>query len=164
MKNREDPIVPGRMQIVILEDNLDRRRLMKEMLDDRFRQYDVRFFLTAGEAIAHLRENYDRLLAIVLDHDLDLIPVDGHRLIDSGSGRDVADFLATQPAVCPVVVHSTNSPAAIGMLAVMDESGWTTHRVIPMSELEWIPTVWFPTVRNAIVAFVGTEKAVATAR
>jgi len=73
----------ARLQIVILEDNAERRRLMQEMLDDRFPQFDIRFFMTAGETIAHLRENYDLLLAIILDHDLDLIPVDGNRLIEA---------------------------------------------------------------------------------
>ena len=147
----------SRLKLVILEDNVDRRRLMREMVDDRFPQYELRFFLTAGETIAYLREHFDQLLAVVLDHDLDLIPVDGSRFVDPGTGRDVADFLAGQPAVCPVIIHSTNSPAVIGMMAVLDETGWTTHRVIPMGDLEWIPSLWFPAVRKAIVDFMGPE-------
>lgn len=143
------------MQIVILEDNADRRRLMADALNERFGQYDIRFFQTSGETIAHLREDFDSLLAVILDHDLDLIPVDGHRVIDSGTGRDVADFLATQHPICPVLIHTTNAPAAIGMLAVLDDAGWTTHRIIPDSELDWIPKYWWPEVRDAIVEFVG---------
>lgn len=142
------------MQIVILEDNAERRRLMRDAIVDRFPQYDLRFFITAGEAIVHLRENYDNLLAIVLDHDLDLIPVDGHRLIDPGSGRDVADFLASQPVVCPIIIHTTNGPAAVGMEAVLHDSGWKTYRVIPVGEFKWIPKLWLQTVRNAIVESV----------
>lgn len=144
----------NRMQIVILEDNADRRRLMRDVLNDRFPQYDVRFFQTAGETIAHLRDRLDNVLAIVLDHDLDMIPVDRHRMIDPGTGRDVADFLATQAPVCPVVTHTTNGPAAVGMLAVLDDAGWTTHRVIPVGELRWIRLLWLQAVRNAIVGFV----------
>jgi hypothetical protein len=142
------------MQIVILEDNAERRRLMRDAVVDRFPQYDLRFFITAGEAIAQLRENYGNLLAIILDHDLDLIPVDGHRLIDPGSGRDVADFLATQPVVCPIVIHTTNGPAAVGMETVLHDAGWKTYRVIPVGEFKWIPKLWFQTVRNAIVESV----------
>ncbi len=142
------------MQIVILDCLMARRRIMQEVLDDRFPQYDVRFFQTAGETIAHLRDGLDDVLAIVLDHDLDLIPVDGHRLIDPGTGRDVAEFLATQPAVCPVVTHTTNSPAAVGMLAVLDDAGWTTYRVIPVGELKWIRSLWLRAVRNAIGGLV----------
>lgn len=146
------------LQIVILEDNAERRRLMQDALIDRFSQYDIRFFITAGEAIAHLRENYDKLLAIILDHDLDLIPVDGQRLIDPGSGRDVADFLSTQPVVCPIVIHTTNAPAAVGMEAVLHDAGWKTYRVIPVGEFKWIPKLWFQTVRNAIVESVGQSQ------
>ena len=146
--------MPAPMQIVILEDNAERRRLMREAVTDRFPQYDLRFFITAGETIAHLRENYENLLVIILDHDLDLIPVDGHRLIDPGSGRDVADFLATQPVVCPIVIHTTNAPAAVGMECVLHDSGWKTYRVIPVGEFKWIPKLWFQTVRNAIVESV----------
>jgi len=147
-----------RMQIVILEDCMERRRLMTDMLQDKFAQYEFHFFYTSGEAIVHLRDNLDRLLAVILDHDLELIEVDKQRLIDPGTGRDVADYLASQPAVCPVVVHSTNSPAAIGMLSVLEDSGWTTERVIPVGEFNWIKTIWIKAVRNAIVAFVGQEQ------
>jgi CheY-like chemotaxis protein len=143
------------MQIVILEDNIDRRCEMRAMLNDRFSQYDVRFFQTAGETIAYLREHLHQTLVVVLDHDLDLIPIDGHRPFDPGSGRDVADFLVTQPPVCPILIHTTNSAAAIGMLTVLDEAGWTTHQVVPEGDLEWIRTLWIPAIRNAIVGFVG---------
>jgi hypothetical protein len=152
------------MDIVILDSSAQRRRLMREVLDDRFPQYDVRFFQTAGETIVHLREHLDQLLTIILDHDLDLIPVDGHRLIDPGTGRDVADFLATQPAVCPIITHTTNSPAAVGMLAVLDEAGWTTDRVIPVGEFKWIRSLWAQAVRDAIVEFVGQPATVEAAR
>lgn len=148
----------ARMQIVILEDNAERRRLMREAVVDRFPQYDLKFFITAGEAIVHLRENYENLLVIILDHDLDLIPVDGHRLIDPGSGRDVADFLATQPVVCPIVIHSTNAPAVVGMQTVLHDAGWKTYRVIPVGEFKWIPRLWLQTVRNAIVESVSQSE------
>ena len=145
-------------QIVILEDCMERRRLMTDVLRDRFAQVGVLFFYTSGEAIVHLRENMDRLLAVILDHDLELIEVDKHRLIDPGTGRDVADYLATQSPVCPVVVHSTNSPAAIGMLAALEDAGWSTERVIPVGEFKWIRTIWIKAVQDAITRFACNEK------
>ena len=36
----------------------------------------------------------------------------GHQ-IGSGRGRDVADWLARQPASCPVIVHSSNRDGAV---------------------------------------------------
>ena len=124
---------------------------MRTALTDRFPQYTVRFFVTAGEAIAHLVDHWDEVLAVALDHDLDLIPVDPSRMIDPGSGRDVADFLAARSPRFPVIVHSTNVQAVIGMLAVLQEAGWQTERVIPDAGDEWITREWFPTLRNAIV-------------
>lgn len=152
-----------RLQIVILEDNLDRQRVMRDCLADRFPQYGVRFFVTAGEAIAFLRANLERVLAIALDHDLDLIPVDPRRNIDPGSGRDVADFLANQPPTCPVLIHSTNAPAALAMRTELEECGWKCERVIPGPGEDWIRADWLIEVRNAIVRSVETTREKTTA-
>ena len=143
------------LQIVILEDNVDRRLVMLECLSDRFSQYDVRFFVTAGEMIAHLRANLHLALAIALDHDLDLIPIDPRRNIDPGSGRDVADFLATLRPVCPVLIHSTNAPAAFGMQRELQDAGWKSDRVIPSDGERWIRNEWLVRLRNLIVDAVG---------
>lgn len=50
-----------------------------------------------------------------------------------------------------MIVHSTNVPAVIGMLTVLQEAGWQTERVIPDAGEEWIAREWLPTLRNAIV-------------
>jgi NAD+-processing family protein with receiver domain len=66
---------------------------------------------------AHLAE----VAPISLDHDLPLpIELDGRRS-DPGTGRMVADYLAYQPPVCPVIVHSSNDHFAPGMLMVLLE-------------------------------------------
>lgn len=148
-----------RHEIVILEDNHERRLAMQAALADRFPQYLVRFFVTAGETIAHLVDHWDQLLAVALDHDLDLIPVDPSRMIDPGSGRDVADFLAARSPRFAVIVHSTNVPAVIGMLAVLQKAGWHAERVIPDADIEWIAREWLPILRNAIVDSVGMHAA-----
>lgn len=143
------------LEIVILEDNLDRRIVMRDCLTERFPQYAVRYFVTAGEMIAFLQNKLPCVLAIALDHDLDLIPIDPRRSLDPGTGRDVADFLATKVPTCPVLIHTTNSPAAVGMRRELAESGWTTDRVIPSDGENWIRSEWLPQLRNLIVDAVG---------
>lgn len=83
---------------------------------------------------------------ISLDHDLESTDPD----LNPGSGREVADWLATQEPVCPVIVHSTNVPAAAGMLRVLEEAGWTTRRVLPYDDLLWINELWRDTVRELL--------------
>lgn len=145
----------NRLEIIVLEDNLDRRVVMRDCLADCFPQYPVRFFVTAGETIAFLRNNLSRVLAIALDHDLDLIPIDPRRNLDPGTGRDVADYLATQRPTCPIIIHTTNAPAAVGMRRELEEAGWKTDQVIPSDGENWIRNDWLVQLRNLIVDAVG---------
>lgn len=151
---QSEPDMSSRLEIVILEDNLDRRVAMRDCLTERFPQFTVRFFVTAGETIAFLHGNLARVIAIALDHDLDLIPVHPRRTLDPGTGRDVVDFLATQSPVCPVLIHSTNVSAVTGMRRELEESGWKTYRVIPTDGEAWIGNDWIIQLRNAIVESV----------
>lgn len=139
------------MEIAILEDNEDRCETMRSLLADRFPQYPVRFFATAAEMIRHLRMHLANTIAIALDHDLDLIPGAPNRMFDPGTGRDVADYLATESPVCRVVIQTTNIPAAHGMEQTLRDAGWKTQRVAPYGDLEWISEIWFPAIRKAIV-------------
>lgn len=143
-----------RLQIVVLEDNSERRSAMIDDLLDRFAQYDIILFATAVEMLDHLQRYPGRQLAICLDHDLDLIPIQGKRLIDPGTGRDVADYLSTQTPSCPVIIHSSNAIAVSGMTEVLEESGWNVLRVIPDADTQWIHREWFATVRDAVVSSV----------
>lgn len=138
------------MNIFILEDNAERCAVMRDCLADRFWQYPLHFFNDASAMIAVLKSKLPDSLLIALDHDLELLD-DAGRCIDSGSGRDVADFLAQQSPVCPIVIHTSNAPAALGMELVLQDSGWVTHRVSPYDDTRWISEAWFPAVRNAIV-------------
>jgi hypothetical protein len=142
------------LKIAILEDNEDRQAEMRSCLADRFYQYEIRFFDRAAEMIDFLKENLDEVLVLCLDHDLELKPGRSGRRIDPGTGRDVADYLAGNPPVCPVVIHTTNVPAALGMERVLRDSHWETHHVLPYGDLEWIQEQWFRTVRRAIVGSV----------
>ena len=152
-------IADTQMAIFILEDNSDRRLAMQVAVADRFAQYPTYFFATAGEFIDYLRRTDEMPLAISLDHDLDLIPIAEGRLIDPGSGRDVADYLATQKPICPIVIHSSNAIAVTGMTMALEDSGWDVHRVLPDADTAWIGTRWLREMRNAIVAAVSSEHA-----
>jgi CheY-like chemotaxis protein len=144
------------LNIVILEDNAERQALMQERLQDRLPQYRPHFFATAAECIGFLQRRLPDTVAIALDHDLDMIPIGSQRMLDAGTGRDVADYLATQTPICPVVVHTTNLPAADGMSAVLQESGWQVERVAPYGDLEWISELWFPSLREAMSVWTRT--------
>jgi CheY-like chemotaxis protein len=139
------------MKVLILEDDPQQQLAMKGCLADRFPMYEVAFSATADKMRRAIAKHLDHTLLIALDHELELIEADDGRFLESGTGREVADELAKRPPICPVVIHSTNSPAAIGMQMVLDDADWETHRVLPLGTLEWIPTVWFRVVRDAIV-------------
>ena len=153
------------LKIAILEDNADRRAAMEMRLADRFPQYPRFYFVAAQPMIEWLAEQIDEVILISLDHDLDLLPGEDGRLIDSGTGRDVADFLATHAPSSPIVLHTTNQPAAAGMEMVLEDAGWHVQRVVPYGDLEWIDEAWFPAIRNQIVesaiAVAGNRLAVA---
>jgi CheY-like chemotaxis protein len=139
------------MKIVILEDNSDRQAVMRACLADRFYTFDAHFFDDARETIRFLDENLADTLVISLDHDLELKPGRDGRSIDPGTGREVADFLATKAPACPVVIASTNSLAVSGMVNVLRDAGWKARRVVPFDDMRWIETDWFFAIRRAIV-------------
>jgi DNA-binding NarL/FixJ family response regulator len=137
-------------KIVILEDNEGRTAAMRRCLRDHFPQLEARFFAEPVEMIDYLQSHLSETVAICLDHDLELIPGPDGKLIDPGTGRDVADYLARQTPACPVVIHTTNSTAGTGMEVVLREARWQTRRVSPFGDLEWIPAQWLRAVRRAL--------------
>lgn len=85
---------------------------------------------------------------ISLDHDL-------YRLKESdpdpGTGRMVAEFLAQRAAVCPVIVHSTNTDAAWGMHNVLSAGGWQVELVHHLNETGWIDNRWLPVAQRLLL-------------
>jgi hypothetical protein len=141
-------------KIAILEDNQERKAAMLHCLEDKFYQFEKRFFDTPAEMIDFLKVHLPETIAISLDHDLELIPAGNGKTLDPGTGREVADFLAGQDPSCPVIIHSSNSSAATGMEMALREANWATYRVCPCGDLEWIPGSWLRTLRDAIVRSV----------
>jgi hypothetical protein len=142
------------MFVAILEDNADRQAAMESCFRDRFPQYPIRFFASAVEMIWHLQRHLSEAIAISLDHDFELVQVSSREFLDGGTGRHVADYLAGEVPVCPIVIHSTNTAAADGMELTLQDAGWITSRVTPYGDLEWVPEAWMPAIRNAIVGSV----------
>lgn len=138
------------LKVAILEDNLDRQGRMQAWLNDRLYMYEHFFFDEAQPLIQWLRQNLGETLVISLDHDLDLKPSADGRWLDAGTGREVADFLANQAAACPVVIHSTNYDAVLGMESVLTESGWHVAKVQPYGDLAWIDEAWWPLVKEQL--------------
>ncbi len=106
-----------------------------------------------GWAQSHLSE----VALISLDHDLDLILQPDGTYRDPGDGRQAAAWLAEQRPACPVIIHTTNAPAAESMRATLQDAGWTVGRVIPGPDVSWICTDWLPAVRAAIDTATGVN-------
>jgi len=82
--------------IVILEDNAERRAVMRACIADRFYTFDAHFFDEAAEMIRYLDGNLSDALVIALDNDLDMKPGADGRAVDVGEGRHVAE--SSRPA------------------------------------------------------------------
>ncbi len=139
------------MKIAILEDNLERKAAMLDCLQDKFYQFEKKFFDNPADMIDFLKDHLQDTIAISLDHDLELIPAPEGKATDPGTGREVADFLAQKSPSCPVIIHTSNSTAASGMEMVLQEANWKTFRVCPCGDLDWIADQWIRTLRQAIV-------------
>jgi hypothetical protein len=139
------------MKIVILEDNADRQAVMQACLADRFYTFDAHFFDNAPDATRFLADHLAETLVISLDNELELKPGPDGRWIDPGEGRQVAEFLAGREPVCPVIIATTNSTAAVAMEDVLRGAGWKTRRVVPFDDTRWIETDWFSALRRAVV-------------
>ena len=109
------------------------------------------FFQDARQMLAWLAGHLSEADLISLDHHLPFRRDEENRLIDCGTGREVADYLATVPPTCPVIVHSSNVACADGMMFVLRKAGWPCRRVFPRDDLAWIGDQWAEAVREYIV-------------
>src|SRR5690606_24546100 len=109
--------------ILVLDDDPDRTAEMLEVLTANFAQYQSVFIDNAPDTIAWTQQHLGETALICLDHDLGPNRERNGAVFDPGIGRDVVEYLATQEPVCPVIIHSTNLPAAFGMKARLKESG-----------------------------------------
>ena len=127
--------------VAILEDNAGRVAAMRACLADVLPGTEIFVFENAHEMATWLPDHLGDVILISLDHDLPLRDANGHPL-DCGTGRQVADFLASLPPTCPVIVHSSNEFCAPGMVFALRDAGWPCNRVYPRDDLEWVRRDW----------------------
>jgi len=128
--------------ILILEDTNARIVEMRKVFAQLLPQFGIVAFDNVPDFLDWAESNLKDTVLICLDHDLGSTRERNGERFDPGIGRDAADALAMYPAICPVIVHSSNSIAVPGMLLVLRESGWTCSAMMPSDDLRWIDTWW----------------------
>jgi hypothetical protein len=136
--------------IALLEDDERRQEGMRALLADYWPAATLRIFDNARDMNAWLPDPLGAVRLICLDHDLGPNRRRDGEAFDPGCGRDVADLLAAHPPSCPVIIHTTNSYAAPGMVAVLEDAGWSVERVVPFNDLDWLHLVWLPAVTGRL--------------
>jgi hypothetical protein len=133
--------------ILILEDSHDRIQRFERVI----RALDPAMpFRVWQDALSMVREVGDHIAAahlISLDHDLIPLP-DGS---DPGDGLDVAKFLAAQPIIRPVIVHTSNGERGRMMMGELQYAGWVCERIAPFGD-DWIEREWAGVVRRILGA------------
>jgi hypothetical protein len=138
-----------RRVVVILEDDPRRAEAMTRVVQAAL-GLPVILHVNAPDMLAWLRQNLADAALIALDHDLGPSRRRAGERFEPGIGRTVADFLAELAPVCPVMIHSSNSPAADGMQFCLEGTRWTVARVYPFDDLAWIERDWLPEVQRLI--------------
>jgi len=120
---------------------------MNACLTEIFPDAQVLYFDDAQVMIDWLAQHLGDVILISLDHDLAIRTIDG-KSVDCGTGRQVADYLASVPPTCPVIIHSSNDPCAAGMFFALKDAGWPCSRVYPCDDLAWIASAWADRVQQ----------------
>lgn len=140
------------MRILVLEDNDDRIAAMRDVIADRFGQYEVHFFKSCDEMKCVIaKDGLADVAAIALDHDLEMIPGPDGRMVDPGTGVEMAEWLKDLSPKCPVVVHTTNTRGGTEMVRLLRKAGWHVDRVVPYDGEAWITTSWFSLIRTYLL-------------
>ena len=124
---------------LVLEDNSNRTAAFQNAAKLCRQSEEIRIWRIAAQMIQELPKLLSRATLLSLDHDLykqrESDP-------DPGCGRDVANFLARQKPLCPVIIHSTNTDAAWGMHNELTSAGWKIEIIHHLDEADWIETRW----------------------
>jgi hypothetical protein len=139
--------------VAILEDNERRGAAMKACLAVALPGVSSIFFESALEMVAWLGTHQAEVILISLDFDLPIKRNEDGTLIDYGDGAIVADYLASVPPTCPIVIHSSNAVGAFRMDTTLRAAGWPTFRVYPADDLAWIDDSWIREIRKRAVEF-----------
>ena len=128
----QDPKMPKKLKILIVEDNDQRVQRFSAMLDPA--KVHLVHAASGGQALGILQRDRNVYDGIMLDHDL----TESTRTeSDLGiSGRKVVQALAASQALRkpPVLIHSMNPAGAASMEAALDRAGFPVD-CIPYAEL-----------------------------
>ena len=128
--------------IAILEDDPRRTAAMRQVLSKVASDLEQKVFDNSPDMIEWLEAHFEDVVLLSLDHDLNSHSEHNGEVVDPGSGRDVADYLATRPCSYPVIIHSTNYNAVLGMCRALDDAAWKFSCVVPHDDLDWISSTW----------------------
>lgn len=132
--------------ILMLEDESERLIRFENVLSNLGDSVEWRHWRTAPDFIAGFQACRRKPSLICLDHDLFTDHPDDP---DPGDGRDVAEFMATQPACCHVIIHSSNSHAADSMYFTLLEANWDVEKIAPLGQ-DWIESYWWVVAKRWI--------------
>ena len=127
--------------ILMLEDESDRLTRFDSAISKLGEAVEWRHWRTAEEFIAGFKSTDRPPGLICLDHDLFTDHPDDP---DPGDGRDVAEFMATQPPCCHVIIHSSNAHAADSMFFTLSDANWDVEKIAPLGQ-DWIESYWWDT-------------------
>jgi FixJ family two-component response regulator len=136
--------------IAILEDDERRAEAMRAVVLEL--GCEATFFTSAPEMRRWLVDNLPSVRLMSLDHDLGPNRIVGDALFDPGTGRDVVDMLISNNPTCPVIVHSSNADASVGIIFALEGSGWQARRVYPYDDLDWVRSSWAEAVQELLKA------------
>lgn len=133
---------------LVLEDNPNRAAAFQNAAKLSDQSVEIRIWRIAGEMIQQLPELLPGAALLSLDHDL---YKQSERDPEPGCGRDVANYLARQKPLCPVIIHSTNTDAAWGMHNELTSAGWKAEIIHHLDEADWIETRWLALAQKLTV-------------
>ncbi len=131
--------------LLMLEDDAERLVRFQAVLRTLNPQFPLRVWRDAHAMIREAGPLLPSATLISLDHDLVPKPDEA----DPGDGYMVAQWLAAQPVVRPVIVHSSNRERSTWMAGAFDLAGWSHHRVAPLGD-DWIEVDWKRVVRRLL--------------
>jgi hypothetical protein len=131
--------------LLMLEDNAERLERFAAVLRIIDPTLAMRSWRDAHKMMAEAGPLLGAALLISLDHDLE--PEQG--AADPGDGYMVTKWLVGQPAVRPVIIHTSNVERSTWMAGELELAGWRHWSVAPLGE-DWIEVDWQRIVRRLL--------------
>jgi hypothetical protein len=131
--------------LLLLEDNAERIERFAAVLRGLDPERPLKVWRDAHALMREAGPLLSPAALLSLDHDLEA----GPDAPDPGDGYMVAQWLVSQPVVCPVIVHTSNGERATWMAGAFDLAGWRHYRVAPLGD-DWIESEWRRMIRRLI--------------